>query len=200
MPVLQLDAGVAELRFSLDLVEPHAVQEHVPMWIGGRTRRSLRRATTHGDGWVPFGLSLEELSALLGSVERIADRMKAYAAALALDPEFDMTDCQVPGRVIGHTHAEEINVALDVLEPAWRALDVRLRGGPPLDALTKDRFRNPRGSLGIGEGQPIDPRVIGNQSSEAIGAEQRARLATVLHTLAQAVADLRGAIGFSSFA
>jgi hypothetical protein len=35
---------------------------------------------------------------------------------LALDPEFDVTDCQVPGQTIGRMPASEVNVALDVLE------------------------------------------------------------------------------------
>jgi len=49
------------------VVEPHAVQDEVPLWIGGRTRRSLRRAVELGNGWVPFGLSPEELGRLLAS-------------------------------------------------------------------------------------------------------------------------------------
>ncbi|MEU5696832.1 LLM class F420-dependent oxidoreductase [Actinosynnema sp. NPDC020468] len=39
------------------LVDPHAVRTHVPLWVGGRTRRSLRRAVDLGDGWMPFGLT-----------------------------------------------------------------------------------------------------------------------------------------------
>ena len=38
------------------VVDPCARQERVPLWIGGRTRRSLRRAVELGDGWLPFGL------------------------------------------------------------------------------------------------------------------------------------------------
>ena len=38
------------------VVDPHAEQARVPMWVGGRTARSLRRAVELGDGWVPFGL------------------------------------------------------------------------------------------------------------------------------------------------
>ena len=38
------------------IIDPCAMQERVPIWIGGRTLRSLRRAVEHGDGWVPFGL------------------------------------------------------------------------------------------------------------------------------------------------
>lgn len=47
------------------VVEPHAVQQRVPFWIGGSTPRSLRRAREHGDGWVPFGLSHDRLGELL---------------------------------------------------------------------------------------------------------------------------------------
>jgi probable F420-dependent oxidoreductase len=47
------------------VVEPHARQARVPMWVGGRTARSLRRAVELGDGWAPFGLGTAELEAML---------------------------------------------------------------------------------------------------------------------------------------
>jgi len=47
------------------VVEPAAVQDHVPIWIGGRTARSLRRAVELADGWAPFGLRTAELGELL---------------------------------------------------------------------------------------------------------------------------------------
>ncbi len=40
------------------VVDPCAVQERVPIWVGGRTLRSLRRAVTLADGWAPFSVSL----------------------------------------------------------------------------------------------------------------------------------------------
>lgn len=43
--------------FSGMIVEPAGIQRRVPIWVGGRTMRSLRRAVRHGDGWMPFGLS-----------------------------------------------------------------------------------------------------------------------------------------------
>jgi probable F420-dependent oxidoreductase len=51
------------------LVDPCAVQDHVPMWVGGRTFRSLRRAVELGDGWAPFGLRTGELAEMLARVE-----------------------------------------------------------------------------------------------------------------------------------
>src|SRR5262249_39697165 len=52
-------------RFGGILVDPCGVQERVPIWLGGRSPRSLRRALALGDGWDPFRLTLDELSALL---------------------------------------------------------------------------------------------------------------------------------------
>ncbi|MEV0366827.1 LLM class F420-dependent oxidoreductase [Nocardia fusca] len=52
-------------EFSDMIVEPHAVQPRVPLWIGGRTPRSLRRACELADGWVPFGLDLDQLGTML---------------------------------------------------------------------------------------------------------------------------------------
>jgi probable F420-dependent oxidoreductase len=52
-------------EFSGFLVDPCAVQERVPLWVGGRTYRSLRRAYEFGDGWAPFGLRTAELGEML---------------------------------------------------------------------------------------------------------------------------------------
>lgn len=49
------------------IIDPCGVQEHVPLWIGGRTLRSLRRAVELGDGWMPFGLSAPEMAAMIGA-------------------------------------------------------------------------------------------------------------------------------------
>jgi probable F420-dependent oxidoreductase len=49
------------------LVEPHAPREDVPIWVGGRSRRSLRRAVELGDGWAPFGLKRDDLAAWLAA-------------------------------------------------------------------------------------------------------------------------------------
>jgi len=52
-------------RFAGFVVEPCGVQERVPIWLGGRSPRSLRRALVLGDGWDPFRLTLDQLAALL---------------------------------------------------------------------------------------------------------------------------------------
>jgi luciferase-like monooxygenase len=44
----------------------------VPLWIGGRTARSLRRAVELGDGWVPFGLRATEMGAMIAAARETA--------------------------------------------------------------------------------------------------------------------------------
>jgi probable F420-dependent oxidoreductase len=69
------DEAIGALRASLSttepapypgfVVDPCALQERVPIWIGGQSARSLRRAVELGDAWVPFGLKIDEQRELL---------------------------------------------------------------------------------------------------------------------------------------
>ena len=56
------------------LVDPCAVQAHVPMWVGGRTFRSWRRAVELADGWAPFGLTPEVAAEMLRKLPPPTDR------------------------------------------------------------------------------------------------------------------------------
>lgn len=70
------------------VVDPCAVQPRVPIWVGGRTARSLRRAVELADGWAPFGLARADLA---GMIARAHDS-EAWAArgALADAPPFEL--------------------------------------------------------------------------------------------------------------
>ncbi|GAA3662142.1 LLM class F420-dependent oxidoreductase [Nocardioides ginsengisoli] len=68
------------------MVEPHAVQDQVPLWMGGRTLRSLRRAVELADGWVPFGLSPAELKDMIDRAGVPDGFEVVLAPATALDP------------------------------------------------------------------------------------------------------------------
>ena len=52
-------------EFSGFIVDPCAQQAEVPLWVGGRSSRSLRRAVELGDGWAPFGMRSSEIEAAL---------------------------------------------------------------------------------------------------------------------------------------
>jgi probable F420-dependent oxidoreductase len=55
------------------VIDPHAVQERVPIWIGGRTFRSLRRAVELADGWCPFGIAAPEIESMLRRIGDVPD-------------------------------------------------------------------------------------------------------------------------------
>ncbi|AYJ48326.1 TIGR03619 family F420-dependent LLM class oxidoreductase [Rhodococcus sp. P1Y] len=76
-------------RFSDFVVQPHAAQPRVPLWVGGRTRRSLRRAIEHGDGWVPFGLSHPDLRSMLATADVPARFEIVLSVGAQLDPIAD---------------------------------------------------------------------------------------------------------------
>lgn len=90
------DRALAELRDAWgrrevgDFVfDPTATSTTAPLWVGGRTRRSLRRAVTSGTGWVPFGLSRDALSAHLSAVTLPPDFDVVLSPGRALDPLAD---------------------------------------------------------------------------------------------------------------
>ncbi|MGO3326145.1 TIGR03619 family F420-dependent LLM class oxidoreductase [Gordonia sp. (in: high G+C Gram-positive bacteria)] len=75
------------------LVEPHATRTDVPLWVGGRSMRSLRRALSLGDGWVPFGLSHETLEKMLAECHVPPDFELILQAGGILDPLGDPSAC-----------------------------------------------------------------------------------------------------------
>ena len=72
--------------FSGMVVDPCAVQEHVPIWIGGRTLRSLRRAVTLADGWAPFNISLAQARGWLSRFDLQPGFEVVLPPATPLDP------------------------------------------------------------------------------------------------------------------
>jgi probable F420-dependent oxidoreductase len=57
---------------------PGPAQRPFPLWIGGMTERSLRRAVEIGDGWHGAGLGFDEVKPL---VDRIAELMDEHGRA-----------------------------------------------------------------------------------------------------------------------
>jgi alkanesulfonate monooxygenase SsuD/methylene tetrahydromethanopterin reductase-like flavin-dependent oxidoreductase (luciferase family) len=86
--------------FSGFVVEPYARQAHVPMWVGGRTARSLRRAVELGDGWAPFGLGAAELGDMLSRArETPAWAARATPIDVLLQNEHPLDALAEPERV-----------------------------------------------------------------------------------------------------
>jgi probable F420-dependent oxidoreductase len=67
--------------FSGLTVDPCALQPHMPIWVGGRTKRSLRRALTLADGWSPFAVPIDT------AAEWLKDRDVPPGFEVVLPPE-----------------------------------------------------------------------------------------------------------------
>lgn len=67
-------------------VDPCALQPQVPFWIGGRTKRSLRRAVTLAEGWCPFYISIDTAAQWLESFDVPPGFEVVMPPAKALDP------------------------------------------------------------------------------------------------------------------
>ena len=73
------------------VVDPHAAQARVPMWIGGHSERALRRAVTLADGWAPApqafrGPSPELMRQMLDRHELPEDFDVVFSPGHRLDP------------------------------------------------------------------------------------------------------------------
>jgi probable F420-dependent oxidoreductase len=66
-------------RYTDVVLDPCARQSSVPLWIGGRGARSLRRAVELGDGWAPFGIRAVDVASMLAA----ARQTPAWAARQA---------------------------------------------------------------------------------------------------------------------
>ena len=71
-------------------MDPAGLQQDVPIWIGGRTARSLRRARELGDGWAPFGLTPAEIRALLDGSALPAPFDVVLQPPVPIDPSADL--------------------------------------------------------------------------------------------------------------
>jgi probable F420-dependent oxidoreductase len=67
-------------------VDPCALQPHMPIWVGGRTKRSLRRAVTLADGWCPYYVSIDTAAEWLRAFELPPDFEVVMPADQPLDP------------------------------------------------------------------------------------------------------------------
>ncbi|QIX26531.1 LLM class F420-dependent oxidoreductase [Nocardioides sp. JQ2195] len=105
--------------FSGLVVDPCAVQQRVPIWVGGHSKRALRRAVTLGDGWVPGAPDPEVLRTMLANHP---DRPEGFEVVSgvggALDPLADPAGVEA-----AFERASAAGVTMVPFRPVNRSLD-----------------------------------------------------------------------------
>ncbi len=133
-----VEAALPTIRAALDhpttpggtaVLAPRPVQASLPIWVGGSSPVAVRRAAVHGDGWLPQGVRLAELPAVVARIRRLR-------ADAGLPAAFDVganVGCYVgaPTWDVGRTYAGEPAALAGALRPWVEAganqLQVRFR-------------------------------------------------------------------------
>lgn len=124
------------------VVDPTGIQERLPIWVGGRTMPSLRRAVELGDAWVPFIIGPDEVRTMLDRARETpawAQRSRPLDVALwpepALDPLLEadrvieqahehlasgatILNYRFPSTSVAH-HIEQMEALTTLLDPTW---------------------------------------------------------------------------------
>jgi probable F420-dependent oxidoreductase len=67
------------------VLSPVSDRPAVPIWVGGTTRLSLRRAAAVGNGWAPFAMADDAIAGALAAIER-PDEFDVALWAYGIDP------------------------------------------------------------------------------------------------------------------
>jgi probable F420-dependent oxidoreductase len=102
----------AYYQFDDFIIDPWAAQERMPIWLGGRTPRSLRRALVAADGWDPFGFNLERVRDLLA-------RARQWPEWQARTLPFEVA--VVPEAILDITEADQLTSLIDLVGEYQRA-------------------------------------------------------------------------------
>jgi len=107
-----------------------AQQPHPPLWVGGNTRRAIRRAVELGDGWIPFrnppGLAKVSRTAVLVSDDDLATGIayaREHAARVGRAAPLTLSYSLYAGRAAAAELIERV-AALSALGVSWLTVGV----------------------------------------------------------------------------
>src|SRR4051794_36089774 len=88
-------------EFANVVVDPVAVQPRVPIWVGGRTDHSLRRAVKLGDAWVPFLVGPDTVKEMLDRARELPSwKARTEPLDVVLWPEPALDPMREPERIL----------------------------------------------------------------------------------------------------
>ena len=127
--------------YSFDGIQfnPKPVQQpHIPIWVGGHTRRSIRRTVAYGDAWHPTRQTPEYVAGLLPYLRQQAEAAGRNPGEItvSLKRNLHFTDLGIPDRSTTRSGGAMIGTTQQVLD------DVRRCGDLGIHQLTYDFLTN----------------------------------------------------------
>jgi probable F420-dependent oxidoreductase len=106
---------------------PKPVQKpHPPIWVGGHSRRAIRRAVRVGDAWHPTRQTPEFVARQLPYLREEAERIgrDPRTITISLKRSLDFTDIGLSGTVLRRSGGALIGTTQDVLDDVRRCQDI----------------------------------------------------------------------------
>jgi probable F420-dependent oxidoreductase len=75
-------------RFKDVELYPKTYQKRIPIYVGGNNANNVRRAVAWGDGWLPAGIEVDRLGALVIQMREMAQRAGRDPNTIEVAPQF----------------------------------------------------------------------------------------------------------------
>ena len=75
-------------RFKDVELYPKTYQKRIPIYVGGNNANNVRRAVAWGDGWLPAGIEVDRLGALVIQMREMAQRAGRDPKTIEVAPQF----------------------------------------------------------------------------------------------------------------
>jgi probable F420-dependent oxidoreductase len=113
---------------------PKPVQQPLPIWVGGHSKRAIRRAVVYGQAWHPTRQTPAFVAEHLPYLRQEADRAGRDPGSItvSLKRSLHITDIGVPGTAAFRSGNAVIGTTQDVIDDARRCQDIGI------DQLTYD--------------------------------------------------------------
>jgi len=75
-------------RFKDVELYPKTYQKRIPIYVGGNNANNIRRAVAWGDGWLPAGIEVDRLGALVSEMRAMAEKAGRDPKTIEVAPQF----------------------------------------------------------------------------------------------------------------
>ncbi len=109
--------------------QPKPLQDPLPIWVGGHSRRAIRRTITYGHAWHPTRQTPDFVAQHLPYVRQEAERAGRDPASItiSLKRSLHITDIGLSGDVVFRSGNALVGTTQDIIDDAKRCQDIGIQ-------------------------------------------------------------------------